>query len=171
MIIPGDVKQAYDQVWFRLIDLEKRTEPFLRGAAHKVNGEYIHRIKPIESLLLKIEKEGMARPFEEIEDLFAATIIVPNSALIPAVEEDVRSRFGVVREVPPKTKKPEQFVYDDRHLILRLKPEPGREDSKVENLIFELQIKTKMQAAAAAVSRDLSYKTKRLSWTLSLIHI
>ena len=64
-----------------------------------------------------------------------------------------------------KTRPPEEFVYDDRHLILALLSEPGRDDSQIDNLSFELQIKTEMQAAVAAISRPLTYKTRWLSWS------
>lgn len=165
MIIPSDFALAYNQARLRFEKLSVRAEHDLKGVARRFSGEYSGRIKPEESLLLKIIKEGTARPFVEVEDLFAATITVANGTLIARVVEDVRSRFIVVREVPPKTMKPEQFVYDDTHLILKLKPEAGRTDPDVDDLAFELQIKTKLQAAASAVSRDLSYKPKRLSWT------
>jgi ppGpp synthetase/RelA/SpoT-type nucleotidyltranferase len=165
MIIPSDFALAYNQVSLRLEKLQRRAQPLLEGVAHHVGGEYSGRIKPTESLLLKIVKEGIERPFDEVDDLFAATITVANGSLIPRVEEEIRSRFAVVSEVPPKTKRPEQFVYDDRHLILKLKHEAGRADPEVDDLVFELQIRTKLQAAASAVSRDLNYKTKRLSWT------
>jgi ppGpp synthetase/RelA/SpoT-type nucleotidyltranferase len=167
MTVPGELEQAYNRVRHALQRLKGVSDPLLAGVARSVGSRRppASRIKPVESVLLKIERDGPERPFEEIEDLFAATIVVPNSTLIPKVEEEVGRLFEIVDRVPPKTKKPSEFVYDDRHLILKLQQEPGREARDLASIRFELQIKTEMQAAASAVSREFSYKTKWLSWT------
>jgi len=167
MTVPGELERAYNRVTPALQRLQAASDPLLAGVARLVGSRRLptSRIKPLESVLLKIERDGPEKPFEEIEDLFAATIVVPNSTLISAVEERIAELFTIADKVPPKTTKPHEFLYDDRHLILQLRQEPGREDPELASLRFELQIKTEMQAAASAVSRELTYKTRWLSWT------
>lgn len=164
MTVPSGFAQAYNRVIPVLERLQAKCDLLLRGVARSVEGRYYSRIKPPESLLMKIERDGPEKPFEEIEDLFAATIVVPNSTLVQRVDEGISELFEIVKMVPPKTRAPEEFIYDDRHLILKLRQEPGREDPELASIRFELQIKTEMQAAASAVSRELGYKTRWLSW-------
>ncbi len=165
MTVPSELQLAYNQISDRLGALDERASLLLGGIAKSVSGRYDCRIKPVESVLAKIEKDGVEQPFRDIEDLFAATIIVPNATFFPYVEEEVARLFHVVKTVPPRTKKPEEFIYDDRHFILKLRPEAGREDPMLESIYFELQVKTEMQAAASAISRPLAYKSRWLSWT------
>jgi ppGpp synthetase/RelA/SpoT-type nucleotidyltranferase len=165
MNVSGEFQQGYNQILPRLEKLSTRCNTLLRGLANSVGARLIEaRIKPVESALLKTEKDGLARPFEEMEDLVAATIVVRNEGLIPKVEEAVGKVFTVVRSVPPKTNKPEEFIYDDRHLIIALAQEPAEFDPELQGLLMELQLKTELRAAASTVSRELVYKSRWLQW-------
>ena len=165
MNVPGEFQEGYNRVLPRLEKLRVRCNTLLGGLAASVGARLVDaRIKPVESALLKTEKDGPARPFQEIEDLLAATIVVRNESLIPKVEEAVGKVFRVVASVPPKTKRPEEFVYDDRHLIIALTQEPAEFDPELEGLLIELQLKTELRAAAATVSRELVYKSRWLQW-------
>jgi len=165
MILPGDFVQAYNRMYPVFERLSARCEPLLRGAATEAGGRLSHwRIKAQESLFLKTEKNGPTDPFTETEDIFAATIVVPNERNVPNVEEGLKSRFLVVERRAQRPRRPDEFGYDDIHMILRLKPEPGRSDPEIERLTIEVQIKTSMQAASSEISHDLVYKPPLLSW-------
>jgi|SRR6266850_418579 len=165
MNVPGEFQQAYNQIVPALEKLKVQSNRLLQGVAHSVGGRLIEaRIKPIESVLLKTEKDGLAKPFDEMTDLLAATIVVKNEGTILRVEEEVRKIASVFEPVSPKVGKPEEFIYDDRHVILKLIQDPGNADPELENLSLELQIKTEMRAAASSITRDLDYKSRWLVW-------
>lgn len=165
MILPGQFVQAYNRMYPVFERLKARCEPLLRGAATEAGGRLSHsRIKADESLFLKTEKNGPSDPFSETEDIFAATIVVPNELNVPKVEEGLKKGFVVVERKAQRTRRPDEFVYDDLHMILKLKPEPGRSDPEIERLAVEVQIKTAMQAASSEISHDLVYKPPLLSW-------
>jgi ppGpp synthetase/RelA/SpoT-type nucleotidyltranferase len=165
MNVPGEFLQAYNQVLPALEKLKKKSNMLLQGVAHSAGGRLVEaRIKPIESVLLKTERDGLAKPFSEMDDLLAATIVVKNEKGIPKVEEEAGKIFRTVRDVPRKTSRPEEFIYDDRHLILALIQDAGNADPELDNLPFELQIKTEMRAAASTVTRELDYKSRWLMW-------
>jgi len=165
MNVPGEFQQGYNRILPRLEKLTTRSNILLRGIADSLGARLIDaRIKPVESALLKTEKDGPERPFEEMEDLVAATIVVRHESLIPRVEETIGTVFKVVKSVPPKTKKPEEFIYDDRHLIIALAQDPAEFDPELQGLLIELQLKTELRAAASSVSRELVYKSGWMHW-------
>jgi len=164
MTIPSQLQSQYNKVYPTLEKLQSRCDLLLEGVATSAGGRYYSRIKPIESLLLKIEKDGNKEPFREINDLFGATIVVNNSLLFSTVEAELSKIFNIVDGLTPKSKPPYEFMYDDYHLILQLKEEPGRGELELSRLKFELQLKTSMQDAASMIARELEYKPKRLSW-------
>ncbi len=165
MIIPAELAQAYISLESTLKALQHYCEPILQGVAHSVNGKTVGRIKPVESVFSKIEKDQLKKPFEEIDDLYAATIIVPNETQLTEVETLIENNFIIEQKKPARTGKPEEFTFDVPQYILRLQDDPSRDRGSVlTRLKFELQVKTEMQAAASTVSRELSYKTKRSSW-------
>jgi ppGpp synthetase/RelA/SpoT-type nucleotidyltranferase len=165
MILPGQFVLAYNRMYPVFERLRARCKPLLEGAATEAGGRLSHsRIKAEESLFLKTEKNGPSDPFSETDDIFAATIVVPNELNVPQVEEGLRGSFIVVERKAQRTRRPEEFIYDDVHMILRLKPEPGRSDPEIEQLAIEVQIKTAMQAASSEISHDLVYKPSLLSW-------
>lgn len=167
MIPPGELVEAYNRHYPDLVKLKSKVDPLLNGIAREVGGRYVKaRVKPLESLLLKIERDSPELPFDEIEDLVAATIVVRNPSLLEVAEQLVGEQFQVVEEVEPRTRKPTEFIYDDRQLLLALLEE-DIEGINLPSHTFELQIKTELQAAAASISRDLDYKPRWLTWARS----
>ena len=165
MIVPGEFVQAYNQIFPALEKLKAKSDLLLMGLANSVEGRVIQgRIKPIESVVLKADKDCLNKPFEQIDDLLAATVIVRNETFLPRVEAAVPEFFEVIDKVPRKTVRPESFIYDDLRFLLRLKPNPVDVDPELRQMKFELQIKTEMQAAASSATRELDYKTQWLSW-------
>lgn len=164
MTIPSELQLAYNQITETLQTIEGRARPLLEGVAKLVGGRYEGRIKPVASLLAKIEKDGPEHPLSDLDDLYAGRIIVPDASRIAQTEKEVARLFVVTETIRPRTRRPEEFIYDDRHLILKFKPDRGRDEATLANVAFELQIKTVMQAAAADIARPLAYKPRWLSW-------
>ena len=163
MIAPSALQKLYNEITALMVEFKVRAETLLRGAARAAGGRFVEgRIKPIESLLLKLHKDAHQSALAAMDDLFAATIIVPNTTCIPLLRNELRANFIIERESEVKTNRPEEFIYDDLHLFLRLNI-PLLEE-RFSKIIFELQVKTEMQFASAMVTRALAYKTRSLSW-------
>lgn len=163
MIVPSALQQLYNEINALMLEFKVRAEPLLRGAARAAGGRFVDgRVKPIESLLLKLHKDARRPALTEMDDIFAATIVVPDTTRIPLLKNELRLNFFIERQSEIKTNKPEEFIYDDLHLFLRLNT-PLLEE-KFSTILFELQVKTEMQSASAMVTRALAYKTKSLSW-------
>ena len=166
MIIPTEFAQAYARLRPRLEELKAKVDPLISGAAYQAEGRAIPcRIKPEDSLLLKTEKDRLLNAFLEADDLLAATIVVPNEKQVEVAASALESQFDIKERKANKTRRPEEFIYDDLHLILTLKLAAGELPSKLHRIKFEVQIKTEMQAAVSVVTRKLSYKPHVLSWT------
>jgi ppGpp synthetase/RelA/SpoT-type nucleotidyltranferase len=163
MIAPSALQQIYNEINALMVEFKGRVEPLLRGAARAAGGRFVEgRVKPIESLLLKLHKDARRPALAEMDDIFATTIVVPDTTRIPLLKDELRLNFVIERQSEVKTNKPEEFIYDDLHLFLRLNT-PLLEE-KFSRILFELQVKTEMQSASAMVTRALTYKTKSLSW-------
>ncbi len=165
MIVPAEIEQVYSNLRPLLLSVGAKAETLLRGIANNAGGRFGGvRLKPTESLYMKLERDGASLALPAITDLVAATIVIPDRSKISVVETAIFEAFDKVQVTPRKTLKPESFPYDDRHVIVRLKadyPDALPAESAVN---IEVQIKTEMQAASSAITRELSYKSRALSW-------
>jgi len=166
MIVPGEFELVYNRLHPMLVEIQEAVELLARGAANEVGGRFLSaRVKPAESLYLKLERDGENISLIDIEDLVAATIVISNKSFLRKAETAIRERFDEVETKPEKTRRPEEFIYDDRHMIVRLKQLLNPAFPAQTKVKIEIQIKTEMQAASSAVSRELSYKPRVLSWS------
>ncbi len=168
MKIPQSFILAYDQVYPTLKRLEAFVEPRMQQIATKNNGVYSARIKESESILVKAEKGGYRNLFEEMDDLFACTITVPNSLMIKNILEEIQATFKVI-EQRQRPLKPTEFAYNDLNLSLQVIPYSRNKKKAFWDLVFELQIKTLLQQAWSQAGHDIIYKAKRKTWGLERI--
>ena len=111
----------------------------------------------------KAHKDGGSkydRPFEQIQDLVAARIIVFYIQDVDVVSEVIRRYYQPVecRDLIPESES--EFGYIGKHFILSL-PEDLFEDDADRSrspTFFELQIKTLFQHAWSEAEHDLAYK-------------
>jgi len=167
MIVPATLKNSYlaaVSIWKKI---QNDSDAILEVIAKRHGGTYTSRIKPLESAVLKIEKNEYTRPFFDMEDMLAGSIIVPVISEIIATRSDVEREFGIDEIRPLMVPDPEKFggAYD-LHLILKLKDSPYRIDKSVLNFRFEVQIKTFLQHAWSKAGHDIIYKPKRMSYGL-----
>jgi ppGpp synthetase/RelA/SpoT-type nucleotidyltranferase len=167
MIVPATLKNSYlasVPVWEKI---QNESDAVLDNIAKRHGGTYTSRIKPLESAVLKIEKEEYAIPFFDMEDMLAGSIIVPVLSEIIPTKVDVEREFVVDEIRPLQVPDPEKFggAYD-LHLILKLKDSPYRIEKGVLNFRFEIQIKTFLQHAWSKAGHDIIYKPKRMSYGL-----
>jgi hypothetical protein len=125
------------------------------------------RIKNLESLAEKIEG-GRYPTWQDLDDLFACTVIIPTLNNEPQVEEFCSSVFLLHRARRRGTpEKPfDVFRFDASRLYYRLRPPMGEDVSAIEKyrLLFEVQIKSAFDHAWSTATHDLTYKAQEIDW-------
>ncbi|MCJ2097484.1 hypothetical protein [Methylobacterium sp. E-046] len=125
------------------------------------------RVKALESFALKLETGRVDKPSEP-EDFYACTIVVPTQLHVEQAEELVRSLYHVKTRRPERDgsthKEASSFVFDDLRLYVLRGEGSSAINLDLEDLKFEIQIKTILQFAWGAATHDLIYKTDSVSW-------
>lgn len=135
---------------------------------------YESRIKGPESFALKLET-GRFSNLKNQEDIFGATIVVPNAAAIDEAEKMVKEEFDLVERRPKKASEtpnvPSSFFFDDLRLYVRWRntKDTRPKDSVFSAFVFEIQIKTFLQHAWGIATHDLIYKGNSIDWSMSRI--
>jgi ppGpp synthetase/RelA/SpoT-type nucleotidyltranferase len=130
------------------------------------NWFYRGRVKKLESFAQKLET-GRFNP-EALEDFFACTIVVENRHAIGKALQLV-DKFCIIQDRRPKKdeethKTPDLFSFDDLRLYVKLKPQETSPPSPLNDILFEVQIKTFLQHAWSIATHDLIYKGDSISW-------
>lgn len=137
------------------------------GQRKRTGWHYESRVKGLESFALKIET-GRIQSIEAVEDVFGATLVVPDSTQIGAAIEVVLERYPLHERRPPSsvetTKSSDQFSFDDIRLYVRYVRTEGEKTEIPDAVLFEVQIKTFLQHAWAVATHDLIYKTSLRDW-------
>ena len=134
--------------------------------AKKINGIKIHsivyRIKNISSLLDKVRRKNIEKPFEQIHDLVGFRIVCLFLSDLEEIKKIIRKEFEVFDE-DDKVNDTELniFGYMSLHLKANLKPPfESPYGEKIKNISFEIQVRTIAQDAWASISHHLDYKKK-----------
>lgn len=157
--------------------LHSDREPIYRALQSKIDKalmsvkaptwHYESRVKAEESFALKVESGRVPDP-ANLEDFFACTLVVPNSTVIPMAVAAVESAVRVRHRRPPSShrtrKRPAEFVFDDLRLYCFRGNDGSRPHEPLDELTFEVQIKTFLQHAWGVATHDLSYKTDDIRW-------
>ncbi len=165
MIIPRAIEAFYSRVLDSLNLIKSNVDRTFKNIADSLGITYVEaRIKPKESLMAKIEKEGYENPADEVEDLVACTLIVNKTSEIEAVKKIIEQKFNIEDERSKRSRSPNEFVYDAVHLILTFKDDPLISNKEILGKRFELQIRTGLQNTIDKVTREEIYKTDVLTW-------
>ncbi|AYV46518.1 hypothetical protein CFHF_15400 [Caulobacter flavus] len=125
------------------------------------------RIKEIKSFTIKVETGRVKSP-EALEDFLACTIVVPNSASIDDAIRWIEQHFEIRYRRPPvaskTSKNADSFPFDDLRLYCARGNDGSRPPEPIDNVIFEVQVKTFLQHAWGIATHDLSYKTEDVRW-------
>lgn len=128
---------------------------------------YISRIKEINSFASKLETGRVSNP-RELEDFFACTIVVENSTNIRDARSIIKKYFSIKYERPKDAttthKESSSFIFDDLRLYVQLKQNIGTKRKPINDIIFEIQIKTFLQHAWSISTHDLIYKSNQIDW-------
>lgn len=130
------------------------------------NWHYTDRLKSEESYAQKVEA-GRCKPNLQVDDLFACTVVVRNSTEIKLATKAIEQQFNVLDRRPAhpdRTKnRPSEFQFDDLRLYATLKPSL-KGARPIDNVVFEVQVKTFLQHAWGIATHDLTYKTDKVRW-------
>jgi len=122
------------------------------------------RIKDDESLTDKIETKRYASPLDQVEDLCGLRVICYYQEDISKICEIVEREFNILKKEDKRTTLNEdQFGYTSCHYIVQLRDDwlihPGARG--LDGLKAEIQIRTMLMHAWAAISHKLLYKSKK----------
>jgi hypothetical protein len=166
MKVQATVRSLYEAQYSTSAALKKHVDnTFLSGKPTRWH--YESRLKELNSFAAKLET-GRVRDPAALEDFLACSIVVPNSSMIRDADLWVRDRFNVSYqrpEDPAVTKKfPDAFPFDDLRLYCIRGNDGSRPEEIIDQLVFEVQIKTFLQHAWGIATHDLSYKTDDVRW-------
>lgn len=165
MIIPKSIEAFYGKIGNSLNILKYNIDQTLGNIAEALDIIYVKaRIKPKESLIAKVEKEGYKNPADEVEDLVACRLIVKSNSDIAGILEKIKEIFNIERQNFRTYRSPREFIYDDIQLILSFKDSPFLSNKEILGKKFELQIRTGLENVLAEVVRKETYKTDILTW-------
>jgi hypothetical protein len=166
--IPQPLIKAYGELAPYLKEVEQRLTDTLRPYAQSNLLPLIARIKAIESAAEKIET-GRYGSFEELDDLVACTMVIPN---LPHEEAALTYCNRVFRIVDVKRrsstrKSPELFRFDSTRLYGFINMPEGLEvgtSLSIFNIKFEIQIRTAFEHAWIVSTHPLTYKSDNIDW-------
>lgn len=171
MKIVASVRAIYDERAPIYEQLKKDVDSFFASSKSK-NWHYESRIKSLQSFALKAET-GRFEKISELEDFFGACLVVENSSSIGRAIRLIEERYDVVHKRPScqdwTHKNPDSFVFDDLRLYVKIPVNPARKPKGIENITFEIQVKTFLQHAWSIATHDLIYKGEESSWATSRI--
>ncbi|MEK8105767.1 hypothetical protein NKG94_12605 [Micromonospora sp. M12] len=127
---------------------------------------FFDRVKDLESLSEKLEG-GRYSSWNEVDDLYAFTVVVPS----PQHEEAVRSKLDQsfhrlkVRDRTAAMKAPDVFRFDGLRWYGRMNDDAALERQPgMAEVTFEAQVLTSFERAWSAVTHDLVYKADDVDW-------
>jgi ppGpp synthetase/RelA/SpoT-type nucleotidyltranferase len=123
------------------------------------------RVKSEESALAKLQL-GPVKSLGAMDDLYAATVVVPTPKEIPAALAAIKREFPDAVEKPRRKRSAETFRYDDMHLLVSLGDLAAGQPEGLRNRQFEVQIHTGLQYAWWRATHDVIYKGSDRSWRL-----
>lgn len=125
------------------------------------------RLKELSSFAAKLDTGRVKRP-RALEDFLACSIVVPNSAALANADAWVRKKFNVKYQRPPDPSATQKFAnsfpFDDLRLYCVRGNDGSRPEEPIDEVVFEVQIKTFLQHAWGVATHDLSYKTDDVRW-------
>lgn len=148
------------------IELLRKEVDLIISSSKKNSWHYFSRIKSKESLALKLET-GRFRD-DILDDIFACTIVVENLNEINAAVAKIEEKF-VIKHKRPKNenithKESYSFQFDDLRLYVSIKGTSYMPNNYLNDIIFEIQIKTFLQHAWGIATHDLIYKSNTINW-------
>lgn len=119
------------------------------------------RVKTKESIELKISRKTYINPMNDIEDLCGVRVICYYESDLDHIENVIKREYEVISESnKQKEMDVDRFGYSSRHFIVRIKDDWLAVPTfrELGGLKVEIQIRTMLMHAWAAISHKLLYK-------------
>lgn len=167
MIVAKEIKQRYDYSVPHILKLGEKVNQTLMKFCEDNNFAYTYRYKTLESLIEKIES-GRYETWDDIDDLFASTIIIPSLGKEADVIEFIKEIFELISIIPKGAtlQSPDIFRFDSTRIVCKIPPSPLSETTIFDNLRFEVQIRSAFEHAWTVTTHPLAYKTDTLTWNI-----
>jgi ppGpp synthetase/RelA/SpoT-type nucleotidyltranferase len=123
------------------------------------------RVKSEESTLAKLQF-GPVKSLDKMNDLYAATVVVPTPKEVGLAVKAIRASLPAARRSRRRAGQANTFDYDDVHVIASLGAEAEAFSPGLRGRKFEVQIHTGLQFAWWRATHDLVYKGSERSWQL-----
>lgn len=134
-------------------------------SSRSVDAQLEHRTKSVESFAEKLARKGYERPLAEMTDLSGVRIIVHTLDQVDLVGRLVADELAVDRELSVRKSErlaPDRFGYLSDQYIVRVGAArlTAAEWAPFAGDLAEVQVRTALQHAWAAVEHSLNYKTR-----------
>lgn len=150
--------------------LGTKVEAALKGHLSRApRGWYTEtRIKEESSFQQKIET-GSVPVFSELEDFVGALVVVPLPSDVPRALDYIAEFFTVKYRRPASDlfaeRSSAEFRFNDIRLYGSLAHDESMPPSPLQDVTFEIQVKTFFQHAWSSATHDLVYKHPHFSWS------
>lgn len=160
--VEQSIRLEYEKRYELFKPLEQNVLDLIEKACKEKKWIFVHRVKELESYALKL-LTGRTQQYE-IDDFLACTIVVPSLRDVDSAKTLVNSCFTVITEKPDEyvQSRPTEFNFDGIRLYCRLKASVKK--NELDNLDFEIQVKTLLDYAWSEATHDFSYKGGSVSW-------
>jgi ppGpp synthetase/RelA/SpoT-type nucleotidyltranferase len=165
MIVSKSIRNKYDELIAYVPVLRKLVREELEPYCENRGFGFHDRIKTVESVAEKLES-GRLASWQELDDLYAGTIVVPSLRDESGVLSELEKRFVRIRFRSRSTVKtaPDVFRFDSPRFIGRLRPAVERQGAPVEAVAFEIQVRTAFEDAWSFTTHSITYKSDRNDW-------
>lgn len=167
MKVVNSISKLYNDQYALIEQLQKAVDKTIESIKSN-KWHYDSRIKSLESFALKLETGRYSDP-SQLEDFFACMLVVENANEIKNAITKLKPHIKILYRRPANDKfthkNSDSFVFDDLRLYVTLKPTAARLRGPINEVKFEIQIKTFLQHAWAIATHDLIYKSDDINWT------
>jgi hypothetical protein len=167
MGIPRWVDDIYSSQRPYIEALDTYLNSVLRPYCERHKFSFSHRVKSAISVAEKLES-GRFSSWTDLDDLVAATIVVPNLTFEEQVVRHLNSVFSevVTRSRQTAQTPPEVFRFSSTRWYGRMRqdPPPPAVPPQALPLVFEVQIQTALEYAWLIATHDTTYKGDESNW-------
>jgi ppGpp synthetase/RelA/SpoT-type nucleotidyltranferase len=168
MIVSNEIRSKYNLLAPHFFKMREQVDSILFNYCQNHNFAYTSRTKELNSLSEKFET-GRFSSWDEIDDMVAATIIIPNLNKEAEVLIFLEKQF---KDLKIKNKKsfpldPESFRFDATRVYCRLKSSQPGISEIFKTQIIEIQIRTALEHAWSVATHPLTYKSNVIDWEMS----
>lgn len=162
MIVPTELRCKFDSTRPALGAVQTRVRDAVLGFCEGNGFAFLGRPKTLESLAEKVET-GRFKSWDAIDDLYAATIVVPTLNQEPAAIAFLQAAFRQIALKPRAStqKAPELFRFDTPRFVGVLASPDFNDADAVQ---FEVQVRTAFEHAWSVSTHDFAYKSSHTDW-------